>query len=123
MPVRSVLAVGDLVCTKVSGEWVTGRVSDVVLCTNVDGEWITGRVSDVVQVECFEVSLYTREGILVKNLHRQQFVKVPIEVSPRKAITLKPSADTTLKDVDLFSHDNGGGMHQVEALCGLKTSR
>lgn len=59
MPVRSVLAVGDLVCTKVSGEWVTGRVSDVVLCTNVDGEWITGRVSDVVQVECFEVSLYT----------------------------------------------------------------
>jgi len=101
---RSVLSVGDLVCTKIADEWITGRVSGI----------------KPVEIE---VSLYSREGICVKQFLRQQLTKLSSMESPRKAITVKPSADIMAKDVDLFSHDTGCGMHLVEALCGLKTPR
>ena len=97
------LAVGDLVHTQISNEWITGRVAE----TLPGGK--------------FEVCLYGRDGITTEMISWKLLVKLPAKISPRKGITIKPSPDSVVKDADLYKYNGGDGMHLVEALCGFET--
>ena len=95
-------------------------VGDVV-CTQVAKEWITGRVSNVLPDAMFEVCLYGRDGITIATISWKLLVKVSASISPRKAITIRPSPDSIVKGADLYKYDRGDGMHLVEALCEFET--